>query len=359
MDLTRLDTPTTAKPAIDKLGSDLAEQFRNLGAEVAVLPASDAGNHLRVQFHAGEQPSPAILLLGHLDTVWELGECERRPARLEDGRIYGPGAFDMRGGLTLMLALGKYLSQCPDQLKRSVTFLLVSDEETGSHSARPHIEREAAGSHAVLVLEPCLPGGILKTSRKGVGVFRITAKGVAAHAGVDYGAGASAIEELAHQIIELYELVDLPRGITLNVAPIRGGTRSNVVADLAKIEVDVRISTLADGEELSRRILGLTPWNPRVKLEIHGGINRPPLERSAQVVELFARAKTLAAELGLELQEGATGGASDGCFTAALGIPTLDGLGPDGDGPHALHEHVLVSSLVPRAALLTQLVLRL
>jgi glutamate carboxypeptidase len=265
----------------------------------------------------------------------------------------------MRGGLALLIALAQYLSAARPPLKRPVTILLVSDEETGSHSARPHIEREAAQSEIVLVMEPCLPGGAVKTARKGVGYFRITARGVAAHAGADYAKGASAIEEIAHQIQELYRLNNLAQGTTVNVGTIRGGSRSNVVADWAEIEVDLRVSTLDEGERLAKQILGIVARNPSVQLEATGGLNRPPLERSATVIGLFEQAKTLAAELGIELHEGSTGGGSDGCFTAAMGVPTLDGLGPDGDGPHALHEHVLVSSLVPRAALLTHLVLNL
>ena len=208
-------------------------------------------------------------------------------------------------------------------------------------------------------MEPCLPGGALKTFRKGVGRFTITARGVAAHAGVDYSRGVSAIHELAHQVLSLYKLNDPAKGTTVNVGVIRGGSRSNVVADQAEMEVDVRVASVAEGERVSRLVHGLKPKTPGASLEITGGINRPPLERTAKIVALFERAKGLAADIGIELTQGETGGGSDGSFTAALGIPTLDGLGPDGAGPHALHEHVLIESLVPRAALLTQLVLRL
>jgi glutamate carboxypeptidase len=359
MELVNTDTPTTSKQAVDKLGNDLAAWFGELGAEVEILPASNAGNHLVVRFGRGVEGNKQLLLLGHLDTVWDIGESQKRPAKLEDGRLSGPGAFDMRGGLTLLMALARYLSVACPTLKRSLTILLVSDEETGSHSARPHIQREAAQSEIVLVMEPCLPGGAVKTARKGVGYFRITARGIAAHAGADYAKGASAIEEIAHQIQELYRLNDPAQGTTVNVGTIRGGSRSNVVPDWAEIEVDLRVSTLAEGERLAKQILGIASRNPSIQLGTTGGLNRPPLERSAQVIGLFEQAKTLAGELGIELHEGSTGGGSDGCLTAAMGVPTLDGLGPDGDGPHALHEHVLISSLVPRATLLTQLVLNL
>ncbi len=359
VELTNHDTPSTSKPALDALSKDLADRFSGFGARIEILPASDAGDHLIARFGPDLEGKKQLLLLGHLDTVWEIGESRKRPARVEAGKLYGPGALDMRGGLTLLLALGKFLSFNADHLRRPVTVFLVSDEETGSHSALPHIEREGSQSDAALVLEPCLPGGALKTSRKGVGVFRITARGVAAHAGVNFERGASAIEEISRQIQELYRLIDPAQGTTVNVGTVRGGTRSNVVADFAEIEVDVRVSSVAGGERLSQRIFELLPRNPSVRLEIKGGMNRPPLERSVQIVNLFKQARVLAAELGVDLKEGSTGGGSDGCFTAAMGVPTLDGLGPDGDGPHALHEHVLISSLVPRAALLTQLVLRL
>ena len=240
-----------------------------------------------------------------------------------------------------------------------MTVLLDSDEEVGSPTSRSLIEAEARKSETVLVMEPCLPGGALKTFRKGVGRFTITARGVAAHAGVDYSRGVSAIHELAHQVLSLYKLNDPAKGTTVNVGVIRGGSRSNVVADQAEMEVDLRVASVAEGERVSRLVHGLKSKTPGASLEISGGINRPPLERTAIIVSLFERAKGLAADIGIELAQGETGGGSDGSLTAALGIPTLDGLGPDGAGPHALHEHVLIESLVPRAALLTQLVLRL
>ena len=359
VELTNQDTPSTSKPALDALSKELAGRFSEFGAQVEILTASNAGDHLIARFGHGLEGKKQLLLLGHLDTVWDVGEARKRPARIEDGKLFGPGALDMRGGLTLLLALGNFLSFNADQLTRPITILLVSDEETGSHSSRPYIESEGRQSDAALVLEPSLPGGALKTSRKGVGVFRITARGVAAHAGVDFERGASAIEEISRQIQELYSLIEPSRGITVNVGTICGGTRSNVVADFAEIEVDVRVPSAAEGVRLTRQIFELLPRNPSVRLEIQGGINRPPLERSDRIVNLFKQARILASDLGIDLREGSTGGGSDGCFTAAIGVPTLDGLGPEGDGPHALHEHVLLSSLVPRAALLTQLVLRL
>ena len=360
--LTRLvntDTPSDQKQPLDQLANWFAGQFRRCGAQTEILKNREAGNHLLARWTGSGSLRKPILILGHLDTVWGLGESQRRPARIDQGKLFGPGAVDMRGGLTLVLALAKYLGVYSSTLERPVTVLLDSDEEVGSHTSRNLIETEAKKSEAVLVMEPCLPGGALKTFRKGVGRFTITARGVAAHAGVDYSKGVSAIQELAHQVLALYKLNDPAKGTTVNVGVIRGGSRSNVVADQAEMEVDVRVASVAEGERLDALVHGLKPKTRGAGLQITGGINRPPMERTAKVVALFERAKVLAAEIGIELTQGETGGGSDGSLTAALGIPTLDGLGPDGAGPHALHEHVLIESLVPRAALLTQLVLRL
>ena len=359
--LTRLvntDTPSDQKQPLDQLATWFARQFHRCGAQTEIIKNRHAGNHLVARWRCPGRRKP-ILILGHLDTVWGLEESQRRPARIEKGKLFGPGAVDMRGGLTLVLALARYLGLHSAALERPVTVLLDSDEEVGSPTSRTLIEAEARKSETVLVMEPCLPGGALKTFRKGVGRFTITARGVAAHAGVDYSRGVSAIHELAHQVLSLYKLNDAAKGTTVNVGVIRGGSRSNVVPDQAEMEVDLRVASVAEGERVSRLVHGLKSKMPGASLEISGGINRPPLERTATIVSLFERAKGLAADIGIELAQGETGGGSDGSLTAALGIPTLDGLGPDGAGPHALHEHVLIESLVPRAALLTQLVLNL
>ena len=359
MDLINTDSPSDNKPALDRLARRLGDRFSSYGAAVELVPNLDAGDQLLARFSGPEAQGKPLLLLGHLDTVWGMGEARRRPARLEEGKIFGPASFDMRGGTTLMLALAHFLSSGRAALKRPLTLLLDSDEEVGTPTARALIEKEAGDCRAVLVLEPCLPGGALKTARKGVGTFLITANGVAAHAGVDYEKGVSAIQELACQVLELYKLNNLDLGTTVNPGVIRGGSRSNVIADRAELEVDVRVVTKAEGERIMHQIHRLKPQVKGSRLTVQGSIKRPPLERNQQVIQLFQQARQLADELGIDLQEGSTGGASDGCFTAALGIPTLDGLGPDGEGPHALHEHVLVESLVPRAALLTHLALNL
>jgi glutamate carboxypeptidase len=238
-------------------------------------------------------------------------------------------------------------------------FLATSDEEVGSATSRAVIESMAQAATAVLVLEPALPGGVLKTARKGVGEFEIVAHGVSAHAGVDPGAGASAVHELARQIVAVQALSDPARGLSVNVGVVEGGTRSNVVAERARAAVDVRVSRLADAAGIEAALHRLAPQDPRVRLEVRGAVNRPPMERTPGVARLFETARRVGQELGVDVREGMTGGASDGNFTAALGVPTLDGLGATGDGAHALHEHVVVADLPVRAALVAGLLLRL
>jgi len=357
--LINIDSPSNDKVALDTLARNLGEQLSNDGGAVEIIPNKVGGNHLIARFAGHSDDLKPILILGHLDTVWDKGESRRRPARLENGKLFGPGAFDMRGGITLILAMVHYLSKNKSQIKRPFTILFDSDEEVGTPTARTLIESEAKKSAVTLVLEPCIPGGALKTARKGVGTFKITASGLAAHAGIDYHNGVSAIQEVAHQILQLYDLNDFDKGTTVNPGVIRGGSRSNVVADQAEIEVDIRVKTISEGKRLVQKINALQTKLKGTVIKIEGSLNRPPLERTTQVIQLFQRARKLATELGIELREGSTGGGSDGCFTADMGIPTLDGLGPDGSGAHALDEHVVVESLVPRAALLTHLVLNL
>ena len=358
-ELINADTPSNHKSNLDRLAASFASRFRRNGAQIQIVELPENGNHLLARFCPANSQKKPILLLGHLDTVWGPGESQRRPARIEGGKMFGPGALDMRGGLTLLLALSDYLSRHFSLLNRPVTVLLNSDEETGSHTSRSLIESEARKSDIVLVVEPCLPGGAVKTFRKGVGTFTLVVTGVSAHAGVNYFKGVSAIEEMAHHVLQISKLGNPGLGTTLNVGVIRGGSRSNVIADHAEIEVDFRVKTFAESERLMQEVYSIKAVHPGATVHISGGLNRPPLERSEKNIQLFQRARHLASNLGINLEEGETGGGSDGCFTAALGIPTLDGLGPDGDGPHALYEHVLISSLSPRAALLTELVMKL
>lgn len=354
-ELVTRESPTHDKPSCDLLCSYLAEQFRALGGKVKVHRDTKAGNHLQVDFAGAREPKP-VLLLGHYDTVYDLGTLSTMPWREADGKLCGPGIFDMKGGIVQIMFALRALREVEGGLPRPVTVWLVSDEETGSDSSRAITEKLASQCAAALVCEPSAPGGALKTARKGVGGFVIRVTGRAAHSGLDFEKGQSAIQELAHQIHQISRLTDLRRGITLNVGVIRGGTRINVVAGEATAEVDLRIARKADGPGIVRKVKSLRPVNPHCKLHIEGGVNRPPLERTKAVAALFQTAQNVAQELGFPLQEIAVGGGSDGNFTAGIGVPTLDGLGAVGDGAHASHEYVVAADLPRRAALLAGLI---
>jgi glutamate carboxypeptidase len=352
--LVRLESPSTDKAAVDRCGAAVAQLLGEAGGEVLVLPQQSRGDHVRAEFAGGPK---RVLLLGHFDTVWDVGRIQAMPLREENGRLYGPGIYDMKASIAVAALAIRALRGATGPGPRIVA-LFTTDEEIGSGTSRSRIEAEARACDAVLVLEPSLPGGAAKTRRKGCGEFTLSVSGVAAHAGIDPGKGASAIHELAHQICTLQRLQDLERGISINVGRIEGGTRGNVVAEHAVASIDVRVPTMADAARVDAAFRGLTPRHPAVKLEITGGVERPPLERTEGVGRLYDQARTVAASLGHELAEGGTGGGSDGNFTAALGIPTLDGLGPQGDGAHAQHEHVVLSDLPWRAAFLAALMAR-
>ena len=353
-----LESPTTDKAAVDRCGGELRRRLEAIGARVNTVRQSDRGDHLRAEFTAagtgsGERP---VLLLGHFDTVWPIGQLGRMPIVEEHGRLHGPGIFDMKAGIALGMLAARSLVAATPPLTRPVVMLWTTDEEVGSATSRQLIEQEAGRSAAVLVLEPSLPGGAVKTSRKGCGGYEVVVHGISAHAGIEPQKGASAIQELAHQILRINALQDLAAGISVNVVQASGGTRSNVIPDQARVVVDVRVPTMeaAGGVELA--FAALTPVDSRTRIETRGGFDRPPLERTAAVARLYDQAKAIAREFGQDLGEGGTGGGSDGNFTAALGIPTLDGLGAVGDGAHALHEHVVVDALCDRAALIAGLI---
>jgi glutamate carboxypeptidase len=350
--LVRLESPTVDKAAVDRCGAELSSRLTAAGGRVTRLPRADRGDHLLSEFGCG---SSQLLLLGHFDTVWPVGQLERMPLKSEGGRLCGPGIFDMKAGIAIGLLAARALLETEVMASRRVVMLWTSDEELGSATSRQAIEDEARRSEAVLVLEPSLPGGAVKTTRKGCGQYEITARGTAAHAGVDPEKGASAIHELAYQIEQLSALSRLGPGLTVNVGVISGGSRPNVIAEEAHATVDVRAATRSEMQLIDDRIRGQAARDRRVRLEISGGFERPPLERTAAVARLYDQARAVAGELGFDLREGGTGGGSDGNFTAALGIPTLDGLGAVGDGAHALHEHVEVESLPLRAALVAGL----
>ena len=353
--LVEQESPTRDAAATTAIVANLKARLDAIGATTK-LHETERGTHLvgRITFGQSSHYGP-VLLLGHVDTVWPLATLARRPFRLENGRAFGPGIFDMKSGVEVMLAALEAIHELALQPGREIRILLSCDEESGSTTSRDLITAEASDCAAVFVLEPSLPGGKVKTARKGVANYEVIARGISAHAGLDPEKGVSAISELAHQILALNELTDHKQGISVNVGVIHGGTLSNVVASEARAEVDVRFRTMAQGAEISRRIESMQPVQNGAQLEIRGGINRPPLERTPAVISLFAHARSIASQLGFDLGEGASGGASDGNFTAAHGIPTLDGLGVEGDGAHAVHEHIVVSDLPRRAALLTAL----
>jgi glutamate carboxypeptidase len=349
------ESPTQNKQACDALCSYLARQFESLGGHVRIHRQRSAGNHLQVTF-TGAKGRESVLLLGHFDTVYDVGTLQTMPWREAKGRLYGPGVFDMKSGIAQMMFALWAAREVRGGLPRPVTVLLVSDEEGGSESSRALTEKIARQCAAVLVCEPSGPGGALKTARKGVGSFLMKITGQAAHSGLDFEKGQSAILELAHQIQAISRLTDLKRGVTLNVGVVRGGTRTNVIAAEALAEVDLRIAKKADGAVMERKIRGLRPVNPKCRIEIDGGINRPPMERTKQVVALYELARKIAGELGFSLAEIAVGGGSDGNFTGGIGIPTLDGLGAVGEGAHATHESVVTAELPRRTALLAGLI---
>ena len=348
--LVRLESPSTDKAAVDRCGDMIGHFLRDLGADVTRIEQAQRGNHLRAELAGGPR---RVLLLGHFDTVWDVGQLERMPIREQGGRLYGPGVYDMKASLAVAM-LAVRAAQAAGPTPR-IVMLWTTDEEIGSATSRPVIEAEARLSDAVLVLEPSLPGGAAKTQRKGCGEFTLSVHGVSAHAGIDPRKGASAIHELAHQIVALESLRDLDRGISVNVGVVSGGTRGNVIAEEARAVIDVRVPRQEDAGRIEAAVRALQPRNRAVRLEVHGGIDRPPLERTDGVKRLYEQAREVAAQLGKELGEGATGGGSDGNFTAALGVPTLDGLGPEGEGAHALHEHVVIADLPWRAAFLAAL----
>jgi len=314
--------------------------------------------HMTAEFALpGPKKNGQILVLGHPDTVWPIGTLATMPFRQEKGRLWGPGVLDMKSGLAFFVFAMRALRELEIPVSKKVVLQINADEEVGSHTSRALTEAAARRSDLVLVLEPGTGlGGKLKTARKGVGLYRIAVHGKASHAGVDFQAGASAIVELARQIERIAGFSDPKRGITVNPGVISGGTRSNVVAAEAGAEIDIRVVRLKDAALLDRKFHALRPFDKRCAIEVTGGLNRPPMERSRGIAELFARARELARESGVEVEESATGGGSDGNFTAALGVPTLDGLGGVGEGAHALNESILIDRIADRTALLAKLI---
>jgi glutamate carboxypeptidase len=350
-----IESPSDNKLAADRMGALLAATFETRGGRARVHRAENYADSIQIDYPGRKKIKP-VLLLGHFDTVYPLGTLATMPCRVEDGRLHGPGVLDMKSGIALMLYAIQALQSWHSGLPRSVTVFLVSDEEVGSYSSRKLTEALARESSAVLVLEPAGPRGAVKTARKGVGEYILSVKGVAAHAGLDPGKGHSAIVELARQITAVSKLNDLRRGMSVNPGVIYGGTRTNVIAAQASVEIDVRIKEAKQAAILDRNFHSLKAFDRHCKLNVQGGINRMPMERNAGVVRLYKIAQAIAKQMDWKLEEAAVGGGSDGNFTAGIGIPTLDGLGGVGEGAHALHEHIVISELPRRALLLAGMI---
>lgn len=352
-----LESPSLNKKAVDRLGQLVAAEWRRRGANVHVVRQRTCGNQLRAEIHFAEgPPAGQLLILGHLDTVHPLGTLAKMPFRVAQGRAWGPGTFDMKSGLVLALFAVDALRAAGLRPRKRLVFFWNSDEETGSQTSRRAIECEARRSDAVLVLEPPLGrDGRLKTARKGVGSAEIRVAGRAAHAGINPQEGINAVHELALQMVRLMKLNNPRRGFSVQATVIAGGTAVNVVPDFAQAAVDIRFARLADAARMERRLRRLRPILPGARLEVRLDAGRPPLERTPAVRRLFNHARALMREMGSDLAEASTGGGSDGNFTAALGVPTLDGLGAIGDGAHSPREHILIRSLPERAALLAGL----
>ena len=351
-----IESPSDNKAAADRMGAFLAGIFEELGGRARLHRTEDYGDNLQINFEGNDGRKP-VLLLGHFDTVYPLGALATMPCRRDGERLHGPGVLDMKSGIALMFYALQALQSWNGALPRPVTVFLVSDEEVGSSSSRKITEELARASAAVLVLEPAAgTRGAVKTARKGVGEYTLTVKGIAAHAGLDPTKGHSAIVELARQITAISKFNDVRSGVTVNPGVISGGTRTNVIAAEARVEIDARIQKAKQAVGLERKMRALRPYDKRCQLIIEGGINRLPMERTAGVADLYGKAKAIAGRLGWKLEEAAVGGGSDGNFTAGIGIPTLDGMGAVGEGAHAVHEHIVISELPRRGLLLAGMI---
>ncbi|MFZ2423114.1 MAG: M20 family metallopeptidase [Anaerolineae bacterium] len=350
-----LESPSNDPAATTRMAQRVAAHLAAAGAAVEIIPGQVNGSMVQATWAGGD--GKPLLLLAHHDTVHPIGSLARNPPRVEDDRVYGPGSYDMKGGALLAAAALAAIRSLGRPLPRPVILLSTADEELSSTDSRPLIEALARQAEAVLVLEPAFYGGELKTARKGVGTFTIRALGRASHAGGAHELGINAIVELAHQVRALTDLTDYERGITISVGLIQGGSAVNTVPAAAEMQVDARVWRLEDAAWVNQQVYALRPHLPGASLQISGGVERPPMERLPGTVRLFELARRLGQEIGLDLVERAVGGASDGNFTAALGIPTLDGLGVCGDGAHTDEEYVLIGQLAPRAAVLAGLLL--
>lgn len=353
--LVEIESPTTDKVAVDRVGAVVASELSQLGAAVTVHATVGAGDQILGRWDPTGRDEIGILTLCHMDTVYSLGTLASQPCREADGHLMGPGTMDMKGSIAMLLTALRAFLAADAWPRRPITTLFTSDEETGSDTSRELIESLARRAELVLCLEPCLPDGSLKTWRKGVGDFEVTVRGKAAHAGADHERGRNAIEELANQILAIQKLTDYDKGTTVNVGVVAGGSRSNVVPDLARAQVDLRVMTPAEADRITAWMQQLKPVIAGTSIQVTGGLNRPPMPRDERMAATFAHAKSVASRLGLPLSEGGTGGGSDANFVAPLGVPVLDGLGALGNGAHSEREHVLIAKLPERTALLAAL----
>ena len=348
-----MESFTADKPSTDALGGYIKGRLEGLGAQVRVVPQAEVGDHLVADIGEGDQQ---VLLLCHMDTVWPTGTIQERPFRVEGGLGYGPGILDMKAGIAIALHALETLSAHDVTPQQRVRMIINSDEEVGSTSSRRLIEDEARKSTQVFCLEPGAgTEGALKTGRKGVGIFEVKVTGRASHAGNEPEKGISAIEEMAHQVLRLHSLTDLPRGTTVNVGVIQGGAVRNQIAASAEAKIDLRVTTMQEAARVEGEILNSAPVLPGASVEVVGGLNRPPMERTETTAMLVNAVQELADPLGIKLTEAQVGGGSDAQFAAAAGIPVLDGLGGVGEGPHADHEYIVVSELPRRVALLASI----
>lgn len=352
--LVLLESPSRDTDGIRSVAMHISLALGETGASVSIVEEHSNGPNVVARFGTGARP---VLLVGHLDTVWARGTLETMPWRVDGERAFGPGVLDMKAGLVIVLEALRGLAR--HSLTTPITVMFNCDEEIGSESTRPLLAELACGARAALVFEPAIVGGAAKTSRSGMSAYRIHIRGRAAHAGVDPEKGVSAILAAAHVVVALHNLNDLKAGLSVNAGVIEGGTRPNVVAAEARIDVDVRFRTTDQAQRVHEEIAGLAGLRNGAEVEVSGGIDRPPFEPTAESLALHARAAAAAQASGFEMDCGHVGGVSDGNFTAALGIPTLDGLGPDGAGAHANHEHIVIADLPRRAAMLARLLVEL
>jgi glutamate carboxypeptidase len=355
-DLVAIESPTSDRIAVNQMGARVAEELDRLGAALTVHPRTEVGDIVEARWNV-DKPGKPLLIVCHMDTVHPIGMLAQNPVRRENGRLYGPGSYDMKGSIVTSMTALRMLREHGLFPDRPVTALMTTDEETGSVHSRELIEDRARGAALAMIMEPALPDGAVKTWRKSTGGFQIKTFGVAAHAGGAHESGLNAIEEMAHQILALQKLTDYDKGTTVSVGIISGGTARNTIPDRCEAYVDVRALARDEMARLTAAIMALKPVLPRARLEIEGGFDRPPMERNEQMVATFIRAREIAAEHGLTLREAGSGGASDGNYTSALGTPTLDGLGPTGDGAHSEHEFVVVKSMPYSATLIAALAL--